>query len=80
VVFKRSLRESAVRVAPVLCEPFDRMFGVIVVPRHTVVFEKCEKPLPVLCESALIFYRTFGRNKFVARRTKEVGSLLSVLI
>src|SRR5262249_15764721 len=39
-----------VRELPVLGEDFDRMFGVVVVPRDTVVIEEGEQLAPVLLE------------------------------
>jgi hypothetical protein len=51
IILHAGLGDPPVYQPAVLCEVFDRMLGIIVVPRNAVVIEECEKFAPILCHA-----------------------------
>jgi hypothetical protein len=54
-LFRRRSRKSSVSNPPYFGKPVHRMFGIVVIPRDSVVIQKSEQSVAILLEAALIF-------------------------
>jgi hypothetical protein len=57
---------------PKLCKRLDGMLGIIIVPRHIVVIQKCKKRVPVLLETIHDFLSGVTRNAFSSETSVEM--------
>jgi hypothetical protein len=60
-ILRRTFRRAGDHHVPQASERTNRVFGIVVVPRHVIIVQKCEQPIPVLIDPLLQRRAGLGR-------------------
>src|SRR6266545_1109899 len=80
IVAERTFGETSVCVLSELGKEFDRVFSVVIVPRHSVVIQKREHFRTASLEALLVFGRQFRINVGCRNGVEKTADLALVLL
>src|ERR1700704_4517368 len=66
MVANRSFCEAPVSKPPVPSKRVDRMLGVVVVPRDSIVVQKCEQPISIFLDTPFVFHGSLRQYMLLA--------------